>query len=375
LKNNGGELSWFETKKLLSPVLVSLDILNKRNIIHRGISPESLFVDDRGVVKIGGFSICSARALYTEIEPELFTGYSAPEQYSRNENHGNWTDVYSVGALLYKTLTGVVPPDATIRVAHDTLTPPCEINTNISLVVSNAIVKALSYNPRKRQASIGEFALELFDEKAAISMEKIIKEKKKKPTLLISMGITAGVLIIGAVILLSAISAQRNKASTDNINTSSVSIPSSSKVSTSQSELNPDEAIMPNLLGRVYEDANADEEIQKLVKFVKTTEVYDQKYSKGSISKQSIKAGTTIKKGEEVTIEVSKGTNFPKVPPYQGVKFEVYKSKLDDLGIRYVATAISNPGYASGYVVSVDREEGDTIQIDGDAFLTIEYAQ
>lgn len=379
LRNNSGELSWFETKTLLSPVLASLDILNNKGIVHRGISPDTLFVNDRKVVKIGGFSISALRLSDSEIAPELFNGFSAPEQFLQNKPHGNWTDVYSMGAVLYKALTGIQPIEASLRATNDILTPPDEINPNVSKVISNAIVKALKYDQEKRYSTVGEFALALFDEKAAISVKKAISEtksKNKKHFGLIAMGITSAVLLIFLSVLASLISIQNNK------NKQKIDVPKTesfqsapSYPATDSQPLKSDEILMPTLLGRKYDDLLADEDLKTKITLLEPTYVYDQTYAKDTVCVQSIKVGKVIKIGAEIKISISKGTNFPKVPPYIGVKFEDYKLKLDELGIKYNAIPVSKPGYESGYIVSVDREEGDTIQIDGNVYLNIEYAQ
>lgn len=40
----------------------------------------------------------------TGLHAELYAGYSAPEQYSKALMAGEWTDIYSLGAVLYRML-------------------------------------------------------------------------------------------------------------------------------------------------------------------------------------------------------------------------------------------------------------------------------
>lgn len=72
-----------------------------RGIIHRGISPSTIFVTDKLELKLTGFAICAARTTGTEIPCEMFAGFAAPEQYT-NEINGTWTDVYGISAVLYR---------------------------------------------------------------------------------------------------------------------------------------------------------------------------------------------------------------------------------------------------------------------------------
>lgn len=45
LQRNGGELTWSQTKKMFLPLLNTLSQLHKKGIIHRGISTETILVD------------------------------------------------------------------------------------------------------------------------------------------------------------------------------------------------------------------------------------------------------------------------------------------------------------------------------------------
>ena len=50
-------------------------------------------------------------------------GYAPIEQYSSRGRQGAWTDLYALGGVCYRALTGQVPDDATDRVRHDPLVP------------------------------------------------------------------------------------------------------------------------------------------------------------------------------------------------------------------------------------------------------------
>lgn len=158
LLRKGAMLSWQETSDLLLPAIRTLSLLHQDEILHRGLSADTVFVTAQNTVKIGGFAVSAVRAARTELAAELFPGYSAPEQYSSVNPHGPWTDVYAVCALLYACLTGQRPPEALIRSADKELMPPRERNETVPAYVSDAILQGLELDARKRIQTMDQLA-------------------------------------------------------------------------------------------------------------------------------------------------------------------------------------------------------------------------
>ena len=92
-----------------------------------------------------------------EMEPQLFAGYSAPEQYQPESWRGGWTDLYSIAAVTYRVLTGVVVPDAAVRQQQDRLMEPILLDERIPQNISDALYRALSLKPEERFDSMDAF--------------------------------------------------------------------------------------------------------------------------------------------------------------------------------------------------------------------------
>ena len=163
LKENAGELSWKTVSRMFPPLFTTLSILHNAGVLHRGISPETIFVTDKGDIKLTGFCISAVRTNDTELEAELFEGYAAPEQYFANRQQGTWTDVYGICAVLYRILTGCRATDANTRQNYDNLVPPRDLNSHVPKHVSDAIMKGLSLDGNSRIRTITDLVTALFE--------------------------------------------------------------------------------------------------------------------------------------------------------------------------------------------------------------------
>lgn len=113
-------------RKLLTPLLDGLKQVHLQGFMHRDIKPTNVFVRVDGSPVLLDFG--SARLSVTSRQAQNLTavytaGYAPFEQYFSDGKQGPWTDIYSLGAILYWCVTGDRPVDAARRVKSDTLIP------------------------------------------------------------------------------------------------------------------------------------------------------------------------------------------------------------------------------------------------------------
>jgi serine/threonine protein kinase len=99
--------------KILRQILNALDAAHARNIVHRDVKPENIMMQevsgDQLFVKVLDFGL--AKFVEERSETSLMIGtpaYMAPEQITR-KNIGPWTDLYALGVLLFRLVTGRQP--------------------------------------------------------------------------------------------------------------------------------------------------------------------------------------------------------------------------------------------------------------------------
>jgi serine/threonine protein kinase len=129
-------------------------------IIHRDIKPANIKIRPDGRAILVDFGIAKVYDPYlaTTVGAKAVTpGYSPPEQYGSSSITDARSDIYALGATLYHLLTGSLPPESLQRVVGgSTLSPPRELNQNISPMAEGAILKAIEVATERRFQNVDE---------------------------------------------------------------------------------------------------------------------------------------------------------------------------------------------------------------------------
>ena len=158
LDDQGGKIPYTQALTILQPIMEALSQVHAMNLLHRDISPDNIFITTRGESRLLDFG--AARfALGDEksVSVILKHGYAPEEQYSSHGNQGPWTDVYAMGATLYRCITGALPPDSVERLRQDTLKMPSELGIHVPKYVEQALKKALAIYAADRFANMETF--------------------------------------------------------------------------------------------------------------------------------------------------------------------------------------------------------------------------
>ena len=152
----------------------ALRAAHELGVVHRDLKPENIYLvtrgDQRDVVKVLDFGI--AKLMQTAIHkavastlPGAIMGtpdYMSPEQCQGDEQLDHRTDVYAMGVMLYRMLTGQLPFHGEtvmeILLAQINLTPrpPRELCPELSIAAEAIINKAMEKQPTQRFADMLE---------------------------------------------------------------------------------------------------------------------------------------------------------------------------------------------------------------------------
>jgi len=162
-----GAIPWRDRLSLFLRVCDGVAHAHRHLIIHRDLKPSNILVDAAGQPKLLDFGIAKlldeTRDATQTIERLLTPGYASPEQRSGTAQT-TASDVYSLGAVLYKLLTGRLPrePEGALHaVARVEIPPPGRLNPSLPSDLSYVLRKALRTEPEERSTSVDAFATDI----------------------------------------------------------------------------------------------------------------------------------------------------------------------------------------------------------------------
>lgn len=151
-------------KNILSQLLDALYTLHQDTpqCLHRDISPENILILPEGRALLLDFG--AARRVISDMTRSLTVilkpGYAPIEQYADETNliQGPWTDIYSLAAVIYFTITRKSPIPSVNRLILDRQIPLSNLMSNqYSATFLKAIDTALAVRPENRPQNINDF--------------------------------------------------------------------------------------------------------------------------------------------------------------------------------------------------------------------------
>lgn len=156
--------------RLVLKLCDAVQFAHRNLIVHSDIKPDNVLVTADGIPKLIDFGVASDLGEDTTLNTMRgFTpGYASPE-LSRGVPATVATDVYGLGAVLYRLLTGAKPREVKnasleelIRhISEEDVVRPSLIKPELKGDLENIVLKALQREPQRRYGSVPELADDL----------------------------------------------------------------------------------------------------------------------------------------------------------------------------------------------------------------------
>lgn len=346
LRSPSGYLSWEQARILFMPMLSTLGTLHSAGIIHRGISPTTLVVGKNGKMRITGFSIWQARTARGDLTAQLFPGYAAIEQYGFEGQQGPWTDIYAFSAVLYRTLIGSTPLEATSRVTNDRLMVPGKFAEQLPAYVINALMNGLQILPEDRTRTVDQLRAELsaapgtstaaiaYAGKEEVPHQEPTPSGRKKSASGSKTALIAGLASIAACLVIFAVLSLT-------VWREDIGMLFTGGASTQASSNAPELVKVPDLRGLNYNNIKSNPDYTNT--FIFETEYQDSDtQGKDVVLSQDIAYGTEVPKGSTIKLVLSSGNEEITLKDFTGQNYATVKLSLEDMGFQCRAIVEKN---------------------------------
>lgn len=190
LKDLDQKLDESNLLRIVMPILNGLNAVHEVGLLHLDIKPENIYLRQDGTPMLIDFG--SARHAMTESRPTgrvtLTHGYAPVEQYPDKGKLGPWSDVYALGATMYRCISGKRPDDALerYRAVLDYKTDPMRPairagHGKYRPVILECVDRAMQIYAKDRPQTAREFQDELLG-----------RAKSARPATVMGMGSSAG---------------------------------------------------------------------------------------------------------------------------------------------------------------------------------------
>ena len=146
--------------EFLGPIVDTLEAAHQRGIVHRDLKPSNIFVLENGGVRLLDFGLCKMMSAASLTMDGMVAGspsYIAPEVWKGNPRIlDHRIDVYSLAAIIFRSLAGRVPFDAPTVYEKFKLATTGErpslhaLRPDVSPLIDDWVRQALAVDPAMR---------------------------------------------------------------------------------------------------------------------------------------------------------------------------------------------------------------------------------
>lgn len=373
-------------------ILAALRFAHRHGVVHRDVKPQNMILLRDGRVKVTDFGIARAGSSeMTEAGSIIGTAqYISPEQ-ARGLPVAPPADLYSVGVVLYKMLTGRVPFDGESAVAvamrhvQERPVPPSHLNPDVPPDLERVVMRALAKDVERRYQTADEMGIDLDRVRKGLGVSQqtavvtgatrvasyvppppppeqtYYREPPPLPpddrrgggsrwwVWLFVLLLIGAALALGYIILSGGDDEPRGSSSTETTEATTT------QETTESTETTAEQVQVPGVTDLLEEDAVAALEQANLTPRI--VRVFSEQ-PVGVVIAQNPASGTEVLTGTQVRLNVSKGVEEIETPDVVNQPVEQAQQALTDAGLKVEVTEQPSDTVPEGAVISQAPQAG-----------------
>ena len=353
LNNSGAHLNPAEARSMLQPVFEGVSAMHQAGLVHRGISPVNIRVQESGKAVLCGYATLGLRTLGSPLHACLYEGYSAPEQYDKAQFEGRYTDAYALAAVFYRMVTGQTPMPAEQRTVSDHNPRARSLDSAIPSWLSRVLEQGMEMEPKDRIQTVNTLMSSLTSPTAADALRKDSKQIDWHKRQI--MGMLSMILIGICVLIIILIWAMMPGGP--------MSQPEPTPSPEAPSATPAEKEYMPDFTGMTYQQIQTGGQYAGRLRFY-LKEEYDDTAPAGTVLRQEPKANTelTPEMARAVMLFISKGPKDVLLRNVVGFTQDSAVTELLNQGLVPRCLIQANDGsYAVGCVIKTDPAAGEEV--------------
>jgi len=186
LLHREGRLAPERALKLFREICEGLAAAHEQQVLHRDLKPENILVDEQDHVHITDFGLAKSLEAARMTQTGAIVGtphYMAPEQV-RGEPADERTDIYALGVILYRMLTGSLPFagasdwEVALQRLQKSPVPATALNPGIPGYLQQIVERCMERDQALRYESVGKILEDLDTRAPRISIRREIRRRR-----------------------------------------------------------------------------------------------------------------------------------------------------------------------------------------------------
>jgi len=141
--------------QIMLGILAGLEAVHRRGVVHRDLKPANVFFGAAGEVKIGDFGVAHLADLGATLTGAMLgtLAYMSPEQITGSRQPDASTDLYALGVILFRCLTGALPfpgPDFVTQHLQGAIPAPSAVDPSLGDTFDALVRAMLAKEPADR---------------------------------------------------------------------------------------------------------------------------------------------------------------------------------------------------------------------------------